>query len=585
MKPLRVTCVKDCGLGRRYLSLILVISSLITNYCFSAIYCICLSSKTVLADPLLISEDFIDLEHAAETEPKIKGSKFARRGQALEWEKFLESPIVTPSPNYLSRKGELLHRLWLDDSGINRNFEEYLDFLRDLQEDGLVPNDYGLDILKGYVELGDDEERVAKNGRWELSQLCNRSLIKLLSDLHWGRRQYRLRDLTQTNRVDGVPLISDDNRNILEYHLDQALDAPDLIQYLREQLPNHPQYLQLKNQLAIFRELASSDDIKEVEAKLQIQVGISSKARLAAGQPFVYLKALKQHGDLSTSNYRGVERDVKGVSELITTHPLFIKAVKRFQFRMGLTADGVMGSNTLKELATPAAERAQTIAMNLERWRWLPHATEDSFWNTFLMVNTAGFELVFVRDRKLVDRMPVIVGTRYNRTPTFSAIVEAIELNPFWNVPASIANNELWPKERRSPGSLNRQNIKILSGGRLRQDPGPGNALGRIKFVLPNPFSVYLHDTPTKQLFNHDVRAFSHGCIRVSRPVDLALEILNSESPQWTAEEITNLINKGSNRRLNLENHIPIHIIYRTAWVEADGAVHFRQDIYGKDPR
>lgn len=555
----------------------------------SALSSLCLPSTTVFADHFAVSSDKVEVERAAQVGLGINGANFGRRGASLEWHNLLESPLVTPSPSYLSRKGDLLNGLWIDGARPNHTFDEYLVFLRSLEDDGLPAHEYGLNILKEVAEADVGE-------KWELAQLCTRSLIKLLSDLHWGRKNYRLRDLPQftgkivddaggSYGVMGATFISDDNRKVLEYHLDQALDAPELIQYLREQLPNHPQYLKLKHQLAIFRELAASDSFKELQAQLQAQLSVNPRAQVTTEQPDLYIRVLKEQGDILPDHYRTVMQDIDGFSGQSQNHPLFIKALKRFQLRMGLAVDGVMGSNTLKELARPAAERAQTIVMNLERWRWLPHAADDSFWNTFIMVNTAGFELVFVRDRKLVDRMPVIVGTRYNRTPTFSAIVEAIELNPYWNVPTSIANHELWPKERRSPGSLGLQNIRVLAGGRLRQDPGPSNALGRIKFVLPNPFSVYLHDTPTKQLFNHDVRAFSHGCIRVSRPLDLAREILNSESPQWTAEEITNLINQGSNRRLNLENHIPIHIIYRTAWVEADGAVHFRQDIYGKDLR
>jgi len=250
---------------------------------------------------------------------------------------------------------------------------------------------------------------------------------------------------------------------------------------------------------------------------------------------------------------------------------------------MGLVPDGVLGAKTLKEILRPAAERIQTISMNLERWRWLPHSSEDSFWDTYLMVNTAGFDLVFVKEREIIDRMPVIVGTRFNRTPTFRASIEAVELNPFWNVPSSIAKNELWPKERRSPGSLERQHIRVLSGGKLRQDPGPGNALGQIKFILPNQFNVYLHDTPTKHLFNQDSRAFSHGCIRVSRPIDLALEVLNSDKVTWTREKVQALIAEGENRKFHLPREIPIHIVYRTAWVESDGKIHFRPDIYDKD--
>lgn len=582
MKLLTRTDTNFYILIKRYLLSLLII-------CFlNCLSCFLITSQSAISEVRVGEINRVQYDENTHQITQNQCGPIDQRVVCSSWHTFGESPLVIPSDAYLRSREDLLKKLWVTDSEVTQNAIEYFDFLRSLSKDGLDPNEYGLEEL---VSLA---ESVVEDGGTKLSDLCNRSLIKLISDLHWGRRRYRVRDFPQLYQyIKGEP---DDNSRVIEYHLDQAVRSHRLVDFLRQQLPTYSQYLQLREQLGFFRKLASLQQMEDLKRGRQDRSGaVPSSGEIEPDALELSLRALVDLGELSVEDSRNIsteadrrittksraQEDLKRDS--LASHPLFIRALKSFQARMGLVADGVIGAKTLQELLRPATDRIHTISMNLERWRWLPHALDDSFWDTFLMVNTAGFELVFVRERRLIDRMPVIVGTRYNRTPTFSASVEAVEFNPFWNVPNSIASNELWPKERRAPGSLERQNIRVLSGGRLRQDPGPGNALGLIKFVLPNQFNVYLHDTPTKHLFTLDTRAFSHGCIRVSRPVDLALEVLNSEESTWTRDKINLLISEGKNRKVHLPKEIPIHIVYRTAWVENDGKIHFRPDIYGKD--
>ena len=227
------------------------------------------------------------------------------------------------------------------------------------------------------------------------------------------------------------------------------------------------------------------------------------------------------------------------------------------------------------------------------------------------MINIAGYELFALRGGgDIVLRMPVIVGKAFTSTPVFSDRIRYIEINPFWNLPTSIMANEILPKLQKNPGYLASQHMRLFAGWgegaseldpqtvdwsavdaqsiaryRIRQDPGTSNSLGTIKFMFPNQYDVYLHDTPARALFSRTERAFSHGCIRVSDPHALAEFLLGGESAGWSARDVAAAIRGGDNQTIRLGSPVPVHITYRTAWVEADGSIQFRPDIYGRDQR
>lgn len=247
-------------------------------------------------------------------------------------------------------------------------------------------------------------------------------------------------------------------------------------------------------------------------------------------------------------------------------------AVRDMQQHHGLTEDGIVGRATLTELNVTRAERIRQIETNIERRRELANPGER-----YLLVNIAAFHLEYV-DRGVVrESMRIIVGKEYTRTPVFSARVEQVVINPPWNVPASIATKELWPKQRHDASYFAREHIRVVSG-RLRQDPGPWCALGQVKFHMPNHYDVYLHDTPAKTLFDRDLRAFSHGCIRLQRPVDLAVALTNC-----TREDIEATTATRRETWIALPEPIPVHVVYWTAFIATDGHVEFRRDVYRKD--
>jgi L,D-transpeptidase YcbB len=291
-----------------------------------------------------------------------------------------------------------------------------------------------------------------------------------------------------------------------------------------------------------------------------------------------------------------------------TLDPAVVGALKRFQSRHGLPVDGVIGGATYAALATPLTRRVQQIELTLERWRWLP-----AFETPPIIVNIPQFRLFAFRstaDLKAdILQMDVIVGRTYPgmQTPVFAADLRHVIFRPYWDVPYSIARRELVPAIRHDPRYLSSQHLEIVAGGdgsgaplpataenlaavaagrlRLRQQPGPDNALGAIKFVLPNAYDVYLHATPAHRLFSESRRAFSHGCIRVSDPVALAVHVLRDTPGDWTPERVRTAMEATDTRRVDLARPIRVMILYGTALALESGETLFFEDIYGHDRR
>jgi murein L,D-transpeptidase YcbB/YkuD len=259
-------------------------------------------------------------------------------------------------------------------------------------------------------------------------------------------------------------------------------------------------------------------------------------------------------------------------------------AVKQFQEQHGYTPDGVIAASTIKEMNQTVEQRIQQLLINLDRMRWMPNKPSGNL----ILVNIPEYVMhVMDGDKKVFD-MNVVVGKEGNNTVMFTDDLNQIVFSPYWNVPPSIVREEILPAINKNPNYIASHNMEIVSeGGDLpvvRQLPGEGNALGKVKFLFPNTFNIYFHDTPAKSLFSRDKRAFSHGCIRIEEPEKMSNYLLRNNS-EWTPEKINAAMNSGEETFVKLKDPIPVFITYYTAWVDEQGRLHFREDIYGHDAK
>jgi L,D-transpeptidase YcbB len=344
--------------------------------------------------------------------------------------------------------------------------------------------------------------------------------------------------------------------------LDQAI-AGDVAAVLAKLAPSSTGYAALQRMLVHYRELAAGGGWPVVPGEAKLKRGDKGPAILMLRQ------RLKAEGYLAA--------DATGTGYDVAVE----QAVKRFQVRHGLADDGRVGPGTYAALNLTAQERVDQIRANLERWRELPRD-----WPALrIEVNVPGATMTVFEKGEPTITMKTIVGAEEHPTPVMSARMVSVLFNPPWNVPASIIKNELLPHIKQDPGYLDKNHYVYTARGGIQQIPGPFNALGRIKFELPNAFDVYLHDTPSHPLFARPIRTLSHGCIRLEDPRRLALYVLNGQRG-WTAKnDIDRAVDAGTTRRVMLSRSLPVYILYSTAFVAADGAEEFRDDVYDRDAR
>ncbi len=366
-------------------------------------------------------------------------------------------------------------------------------------------------------------------------------------------------------------------------NLAAAIGSGEILAAVEHASPQYPVYKRLLQALAQYRQLKADGGWPTVDAagpKLQPD---------AVDPRVVQLRArLKVTGELA------VDAPMTDVYDAD-----LVKAVQRFQSRHGLAADGEIGPRTLTALNMSATARVDQIRVNLERARWALHELRE----TYVVVDIAGYQASYVRDGKVIWQNRVQVGQPLRMTPVLKSKFTDIVLNPNWTVPPTVLSKDIIPAARKDPHDFHKRNLRILDGDRnevdpsevdwsqyteknfpyvLRQDPGPGNALGRIKFNFPNKYSVYMHDTPKKAWFDRSERAFSSGCIRVDKPMELAALLL-ADSERWSQEKIKSAIDQGRTRTVVLNRPVPVLILYWTVDVNEQGGILFKRDVYDQD--
>jgi murein L,D-transpeptidase YcbB/YkuD len=373
--------------------------------------------------------------------------------------------------------------------------------------------------------------------------------------------------------------------------LKQALDSGKPEDTLRSLAPQHPQYERLRETLARYRDIAARGGWQALPDGLRLKPG-------ARGPQVALLRArLAATGDLAEAAPAATPAASAGAPAGVYDESVRA-AVKHFEQRHGLNADGLLDRETVREMNVPVEARIQQLTLNMERWRWLP----ESLGERHILVNVPTYQLDVYENGQVVLPMRVVAGKKDNPTPIFMDKMENVVFSPFWNVPPNIARNETIPAAMRDPGYLSRNDMELVKGGRVvnpwsvgwsavaagdytfRQRPGRKNALGHVKFLFPNQFDVYLHDTPADNLFARTERGFSHGCVRVEKPEELAQYVLRGQ-PEWTPERIQAAMHAGTEKWVALKEPLPVYILYMTAWVDPDGTIQFREDIYGHDEK
>ncbi len=472
---------------------------------------------------------------------------------------------------------------WTDAGLVLADAAAFIDALRLVVEDGLDPENYHLATLEALLtEI--NTAKTKKGGSVRPEALADLEMLLTDAFLLCGSHLVHGQVNPETNQSEWfVKGRYEDLAAVLEKGL-AANNVPGALDSLR---PGHAVYRGLKKALRDYRALADVGGWPELPPGPKLVKG-DRDARVEALR-----KTLASTGDLIASEGNG--------------DPAFFddgleRSVKAFQRRHGLEPDGVVGVGTAIDLNAPAAERLAQIRANLERWRWI---TQD-LGERYILVNVADFKVGVVEAGHEVLSMPAIVGSAYRHTPEFSGRISYIEINPTWTVPPKLVLEDILPKVAKNPNYLKEKAIRVFRGWtedapeidpatvdwsqvnadelpfKFRQDPGPHNSLGRIKFMFPNKFDVYLHDTPERGLFSRAVRDFSSGCIRVEKPIELAEYVLRDD-PDWTREKILAAIDGQETRVINLRNPMGVHLLYWTAWLADDGRVQFRKDIYLRD--
>jgi L,D-transpeptidase YcbB len=450
-----------------------------------------------------------------------------------------------------------------------------LDVVRASGADGLTPADYHLATLERLASTGDRSPLDTA----QLDLLATDAYTELLYHLYFGK-------------VDPVSIDSRWNferremneRDALQFVID-AMTSPDIASAIDRARPEHWMYRGLVDALATYRHIEAAGGWPVVADGPTLRRDVTDP-RVAALR--LRLSASSDDAGVSTGG-------------TLFDEPLEA-ALKRFQALHLLTPDGAVGPATRRELNVSVAQRIDQIRVNLERARWVLHPRADG---DFVIVDVAGFEVRYVRDRAVIWRTRAQVGQPYRQTPIFRSAIDEVVLNPTWTVPPGILGKDILPAVRRDPAYLEKRGLRVIDrDGRpvnsatvdftrytgttfpymIRQEPGPTNALGRVKIMFPNPYLVYLHDTPSQALFEHEQRAFSSGCIRTERPLELA-ELLLASPDRWNRAAIDAAVASGTTRTIRLPKPVPVLMLYWTVDRDDRGAILFKPDPYGRDPK
>ncbi|OVE81349.1 hypothetical protein BVY03_03960 [bacterium K02(2017)] len=470
--------------------------------------------------------------------------------------------------------------IWSHNNSLNsKNISELSDFISNLDKDGLKASDYHHPILLNLKKMGASKKLdVSTLIKYDI--LLSEILLDLSLDINVGR--------ISAKKVYKDWFYKKKSFEALSF-LVNTLQRGQIKKQLTQLFPNTVAYQKMRETLKYYKELKKQGEWTKLPKEGKKWIKGDTGPHIAA------LKSrLRRTGELTQK---------KSTDENLFDEELEI-AVKKYQKQHGLNEDGVVGIYTWQGLNLSINDRILQLKTNMERYRWLP----QSLGERHIFVNIPDYKIRVVEKGKTKLTLRGVVGNTKWRTPVFQDEMEFLVLNPRWNVPPKITKKETLPKIQKDPSYIEKMNFKVFkkeNGKRVVIDPksvdwsqaqssdyffsqksGSGNALGRIKFMFPNKYSIYIHDTPSKYLFKRDVRAYSHGCIRLENPLELAENLLEKiEKPQWDMSRLKKVIGTNQLKSVKLPKKVPIHLYYLTAWADEFGQMQYRKDIYGYDKK
>lgn len=454
------------------------------------------------------------------------------------------------------------------------NISQMISSIRNASQDGLSPDDYHLSEIEKLTEKKD----LADNG--EIKEIARLDL--LLTDAFLLLASHIAEGKTDPKTI--YPQWNISRRRVIpdwDNFIDSTLKSNNVTGALQNLIPRHREYFTLKKALSEYRRFEENGGWPPFTTNLP---------KLERGLRHPDVSVLRNRLAITQGQIGFIPGEEDLFDEILRDQVII------FQKRNGLDPDGVVGRTTIEALNITVKDRIETIEANLERWRWL----SDDLGKCYIKVNIADFSLQVIKDDKQVLKSLAVVGGPYKQTPVFSSQLKYLVLNPEWVIPTDILKQEIIPSIIKNPAYLAKNNMKILHMDgtevdsssiswnnvdtanfpyMIRQESGPQNALGRIAFMFPNEYSVYIHDTPFPYLFFQNDRALSHGCVRINKALELA-EYLIRDSYGWDSAHLQTAIDNGKKQIILLKNPIPVHILYLTAWAYDEGATYFAKDVY-----
>jgi len=443
---------------------------------------------------------------------------------------------------------------WFDSLGIIEQAGNLLNRVENIADEGLTQKV----LYKGAFDtLVADEQNKTNDKTTAPNVDINTELMLTAQYFYYARHVWQGLSEKETRAMDWfLPRKKIEKDALLDSLLRSPTDS-----FLADE-PLYYQYYKLKDQLKEYRSIAGKGGWPTIKA---------DKKKYQAGDSGIAIKQIRQFlhvtGDLSADD----------------GSPLFdstlAQGIRSFQRRFGMKEDAVVGPAVIKEMNVPVNQRIEQIVVNMERCRWVPARPMGEY----LVINIPDYKLYLFNKDAALWNMNVVVGQAVHKTVIFYGEMKYVVFSPYWNIPPGILKNEVLPGIRRNPNYLASHRMEKV-GNSYRQKPGPSNSLGLVKFLFPNSYNIYLHDTPSKSLFGAENRAFSHGCIRLAEPKKLAEYLLRNQ-PEWTTDKITKAMNAGKEQYVTLKEPMPVFIGYFTAFVTSDGKINFRQDVYNRDGR